>query len=96
MRLLLCLMPRSLFSLLCLLEMNIPIGANAGSSRTRVVRVMERDALPVHPAEQRSEILCWCHWQPICPALPAALFAARVALNSFKPPRGQRSCSSPL
>lgn len=87
MSLLVCLMPRSLFSVLCLLQMSVPIGANAGSGSTRVVRIMERDALPVHPAEQRSGVLRWCHRQPVRPALPAALFAAREALNSFKPSR---------
>ena len=53
-----------------------------------MVRIMEMDALPGHPAEpvlpaQGRDRECCADPAGSPPAVPAAPFAARVALNSF-------------
>lgn len=78
-------MPHSLLSLLYLFQMNASIRANAARKSTRVVRIMEMDALPGHPVEpvlhvQGRDQECCPDSAGSLPAVPAAPFAARVAL----------------
>lgn len=51
MRLLICMISRSLLCLLYLLQMNASIRANTASRSTHVVRIMVMDVLPVERAE---------------------------------------------